>query len=76
MLPKFQLKWDPPVCFYFSGIRSFEGMFTPQVKEGSEPYEAPFGYFAYAFQQHFKGRLETLQKQQIIILIGVEESLE
>ena len=42
-----------------------------QVKEGSMPFHA-----IYVLQQQFKGELEQLQKQQILVPLGVKGSSE
>ena len=60
----------------FSGIVNFEGAFSLQVKEGRHMYQAPPRRVVYAFQQPLKEELEWLQKQQIIVLLSVDEMAE
>ena len=57
----------------FPGIWCFEGTFSLQVKEGSHPYQAPTGRVAYTLSKPLKEELEFLEKQQIIVPLGVDE---
>ena len=60
----------------FSNIVSFEGTFSLQVKEGSHPYQAPPRRMVYVLQKPLKVEAEWLQIQQIIVLLGVDETSE
>ena len=44
------------------------------MKEGSCPYQALPKRVAYAFQKPLKELLEWLKKQQIIVLLGVDDT--
>ena len=46
------------------------------MKEGSNPCYVPSRRVAYALQKPLKVELEWLQKQQIIVPLGVDEMLE
>ena len=60
----------------FSGIGCFEDMFSLQVKEGSHLYQVPPRRVAYILQKPLKEELEWLQKQWIIVLLGVGRTSE
>ena len=45
-----------------------------EVKEGAKPYYTPHWHVASAFQEPFKKELECLWEQQIIILLGIDET--
>ena len=60
----------------FDGIGCFEGTFSKQLKPDHKPYQAPPRCVAYALQKAFNEELERLQKLDIIVLIGVDESAE
>ena len=49
------------------GTDYFEGMFSLQVKEGSNPYQAPPENAEYTLPQPFKEELERLQNNKKII---------
>ena len=59
-----------------SGIGCFEDMFPLQVKDGTHPYQAQARRVAYVLQQPLKEELEWLQKQQIIVPLGVDKASE
>ena len=58
----------------FPGIRCFKLRLSLQVKEGGKPYQAPPRHVAYSLQEPYKKELENLQKQQIILALGVDET--
>ena len=60
----------------FSGICCFDGIFSVQVEEGSQAYQAPPRRVAYMLQKPLKGELEWLQKQQIIVPLDVDKTSE
>ena len=57
-------------------IGCFEGAFTLHVQEGSQTYQVPLRRVAYGFQVPLKEELERLQRQQIIIPQGMDETSE
>ena len=61
---------------FFSDTSCFEGTFSMQIKEGSCQYKAPPRRLAYALDKPLKEELKWLQKQQIIVLLGVDETSE
>ena len=60
----------------FNGIGCFEGTFSLQLKPDSKPYQAPLRHVAYVLQEPFKEELRCLQEMDIIMLLGVDETLE
>ena len=60
----------------FNGIGCFEGTFSLQLKPDSKPYQAPPMCVAYALQEPFKEELRCLQEMDIIMPLGVDETLE
>ena len=60
----------------FSSIGCFEGTFSLQVKEDSSLYQASPRRVAYVLQKPLKEELEWLQKQQVIVPLGVDEMSE
>ena len=62
--------------FFSSGIECFEGTFSLKVKEPIQPHQASPRKVAYALQEPFKEELHRLQKQWIIVPLGVDETLE
>ena len=60
----------------FNGIGCFEGTFSLQLNLDSKPNQAPPRCVAYALQKPFKEELECLQKIDIIIQLGVDETGE
>ena len=60
----------------FNGIWCFEGTFSLQLKPDSKLYLALLKCVAYTLQNLFQGKLERLQKQDIIVPLGVDEMLE
>ena len=61
---------------FFSGIGYCEGTFSLQVKGGSHPYQMPPRKVAYMLQKLLKEQLKWLQRQQIIVLLGIGEISE
>ena len=51
-------------------------MSSLQLKPNSKAYQAPPRHVAYALQKPFKEELECLQKMDIIIPLGVDETLD
>ena len=49
-------------------------MFRLQVREGSQPYQALPRRVVYALWEPLREELEQLQKQQIIVLLAVDET--
>ena len=60
----------------FNGIGCFEGRFSLQLKPDSKPYQAPPSHVAYALQEPFKEELRCLQEMDIIMPLGIDETLE
>ena len=60
----------------FNGVGCFDGTFSLQLKPGSKPHQVPPRHVAYGLQKSFKEELELLQKQDIITLLGVDETVE
>ena len=60
----------------FNGIWCFEGMFSLQLKPDSGQYQALPRCIVYALQTLFRDELERLQQQDIIGLLGVDETVE
>ena len=58
-----------------SGIGCFGGIFSLQIKDDSWPYQAP-RRVVFVLQEPLKEELERLQKQQIIVPLGMDETLE
>ena len=54
----------------------FEETFSLQVIEGSHPYQAPPRRVAYALYKPLKEELKWLQKQQNIVLLGIDPMSE
>ena len=59
-----------------TGIGSFHGMFSLQVKLDIKPYQVPPWHIAYALQKPFKEELERVQQQDIITPLGIEQMAE
>ena len=59
-----------------TGSECFYVKFRLQVKEGSFQYQTPPRRVAYALQEPLMEELEWLQKQQIIVPLGVNETSE
>ena len=57
----------------FFTIGCFEGTFSLQLKEGIHPYQAPSRRVAYTLQKPLKEWLEWIQKQQIIVPLGLDK---
>ena len=47
--------------------------FSLQLKPDSKPYQGPLRCIEYALQRSFKEKLERLQQQDIITLLGIDE---
>ena len=47
-----------------------------QLKPDSKPYQAPLRHVVYVLQKPFKKELDWLQKMDIVILLGVDETVE
>ena len=60
----------------FSGIRYSKGKLSFQEKDSMKPSQVTLSHVAYALQGPFKKELERLQKQQIIIPIGIIKPVE
>ena len=60
----------------FSGIWCFEGTFSLQVKDDSWSYQAPLRRVAYILQEPLMEELDRLQKQLIIVSLGVDQTSE
>ena len=60
----------------FFGIGCFQGTFSLQVTEGSHPYQVPRKRVAYTVQKPLKEEPEWLQKQQVIVPLGLDETSE
>ena len=60
----------------FNGIGCFEGTFSLQLRPDSKPYLVPPRHVAYALQKLFKEELDCLQKLDIIMPLGVDETVE
>ena len=60
----------------FNGIRCFDGTFPLKVKPDSKTYQAPQRCVAYTLQKPSKEELEWLQQQDIITLLGIDETAE
>ena len=58
----------------FSGIGCFEETSILQVKEGIQPYQVPPRRIACSLQKPLKEELEMLQRQQVIVPLGVAET--
>ena len=59
-----------------SGIGCFGGMFRLQVKEDSCPYQATPRKVVYSLQESLREELEWLQKQLIIVPLGIDDISE
>ena len=60
----------------FNGIGCFEGTFSLQLKPDSKPYQALLRCVAYTLQKLFQEEFKRLQKLDIIVSLGVDESAE
>ena len=60
----------------FSGKGCFESKFSLPVREGNSLYQAPPRNVVSALQKPLKEEMVWLQKQQMIVLLSVEETLE
>ena len=58
----------------FNGIGYFEGTSSLQLKPGSKPYQVLLRHVAYAHQKPFQEELGRLQKPNIIVPLGIDES--
>ena len=63
-------------CDSFMGVSCFEDTFKLQLREGSHPYINLPIRVAYAPQDPLCEELDRLQKQQIIVLLDVDETSE
>ena len=52
------------------------GTFSLQVKDHSQPYQVPLRMVAYALWEPLKDNLKRLQRQQIIVPLGMDETSE
>ena len=59
-----------------SGTGCFEGIFSLQVKDSSQPNQEPPRRVVYALQEPQKEELERPQKQQIIIPMNLDKMTE
>ena len=57
-----------------NGIRCFDGTFSLQVKPNSKLYQAPIQWVAYALQKAFEKELKTLQQQDMMTPLVVDET--
>ena len=60
----------------FPGIGCFKGIFSLQVKMVQNHTKPLSLHMAYALQELYMKDLEYLQHQQIIVTLGVDETLE
>ena len=60
----------------FNGVWCFEGIFSFQVKDGSQLYQAPPKKVSVCTAGGLKEMMERLQKQQIIVPLGIDETSE
>ena len=60
----------------FTGVGSFDGSFSFQVKPDSNGQYMPMRCVVYALQKPFKEELDELQQQDIITPLGVDETAE
>ena len=60
----------------FNGIGCFEVTFSLQLKPDSKPYQALPRHVAYVLQEPFKEEVRCLQEMDIIMPLGVDETLE
>ena len=60
----------------FTRIWCFDGIFSLQVKPNSKPYQVPIGCIVYALQKPFKEEYTCLPQQDIITLLGMDETAE
>ena len=60
----------------FNGIGCFDGTFLLQLNPDRKPYQVPLRCMAYTLQKLFEEELERLQKQNIIALLGIDETSE
>ena len=51
-------------------------MFKVQMREGSHPYQVWSRRVTYALQGPLKEKLDRMQKQQIVVLLDVDETFE
>ena len=58
----------------FNGIGCFDGTFSLQLKLDCKPYQVPLR--CVALQKPFEEELKRLQKQDIIVPLGVDETVE
>ena len=62
--------------YVFTRSRCFDVTLSLQVKSDSKPCQMPLRFIAYALQRPFKEEWEWLQQQDIIILLGMDETAE
>ena len=60
----------------FNGIGCFYGTFSLEVKPDSKPYQGTPRHISYTLQKPFKQKFEHLQQQDIITLLGMDETVE
>ena len=60
----------------FTGLSCFNETFSLQVNEGAKPYQTHLMYMVYVLQKQFKDELDWLQKQQIIVHLGEDDTSE
>ena len=60
----------------FTGIGCFKGMFKLQVREGSHLHQALPRKVTNALQEPLQEELDKLQKQEIIVLLDIDETFE
>ena len=60
----------------FTGIGCFKGTFKLQVRGGSHTYQASPRRAAYVLQESLMEELKWLEKQQVIVPLDVDETLE
>ena len=60
----------------FNGIGCFKGTFPLQLRPDSKPYQVPLRWVAYPLQKPFKDELDWLQKLDVIIPLGIDETVE
>ena len=50
-----------------SGIGCFNGIFSLQVRDGSQPYQVTPRMVVYTLQESLKEELDRLQRQHVIV---------
>ena len=58
----------------FNGMGCFDGTFSLQLKPDSKPFQVPQD--TWCIQQPFEEESKRLQKQNIIVPLGVDETME